>query len=151
MRKAHAVDTNLLVLLVVGRTDPEFIERHRRLSEYKTRHYRILVDFLAKGGGIVCTPHILTETSNLLRQVKDPERSRIMATFRKFIEGAVERHRPSRDLSVHPDFPVLGLTDVAILDLDPTEHVIVTVDFDLDGAARRAGFEVCNPTSAFHE
>jgi hypothetical protein len=50
-----------------------------------------------------------------------------------------------------PVFIRLGLTDAAIVSLDPDEVAILTVDHDLPIAASQAGFEVSNLTSYFHE
>ena len=152
MRKAVAIDTNLLVLLVVGMTDPDYIKRHRRLHPtYKSRHFDLVREILIRAPKVICTAHILAEASNLLRQIGDPMRSEIMATYRIFIQSAEEPLIPAKQASQSSSFIPLGLTDAAILSLDPTDVLLLTVDHDLHIASSERGFEVLNLTSYLYE
>jgi hypothetical protein len=68
VRKTLVLDTNLLVLLAVGLTDPAFIARHRRLyPTYRKEHFDRLRDFVERAPALATTTHVLTEASNLLR------------------------------------------------------------------------------------
>jgi hypothetical protein len=147
VRKPIVIDTQLLVLLIVGVTNPEFISRHKRLAPIYTQSHLIkLQSILVHAPKLICTPHILTETSNLLRQVADPMRSQIMATFKRFIDSADERQVQGVDAAGQPRFVRLGLTDAAVLSLDPAEVQILTVDHDLHIATLEKGFEAQNLT-----
>ena len=66
--KRIILDTNLLLLLVVGLTDPALIGKHKRTRSFEVTDYDLLVNVLSGYNEIVVTPHILTETSNLLSQ-----------------------------------------------------------------------------------
>ena len=81
------VDANLLLLLVVGSTDQALIRRHRRLQVFNADDYELLVDLLSKYQQVLVTPNTLTETSNLLGQHGEPQRSRFFDTFRSLIES----------------------------------------------------------------
>jgi len=151
VRKALVLDTNLFVLLVVGAAGEELVEAHRRLSGYTREHYRWLRDIVRTAPKVVCTPHIPAETSNFLRQGGANVARRCMEQFSRLIGSAGEIWRPASELATADPFIRLGLTDAAILDLAPEDHILLTVDFDLDGAARKRGFEVQNPTRLFHE
>jgi hypothetical protein len=147
VRKTVVVDTQLLVLLIVGRTNPEFIGRHKRLAPvYDQTHLLSLQSVLAGAPRLICTAHILTETSNLLRQIADPMRSEIMATFKRFIDSADERQVRGSHAAEQPLFTRLGLTDAAILSLDPAEVQVLTVDHDLHIASLEKGFDARNLT-----
>jgi hypothetical protein len=151
VRKAVLLDTSLLVLLIVGLTNRAYISRHKNLHPiYDATHFDALVKLIASAPSIVCTAHILTETSNLLRQVSDPIRSHIMAEFRRLIQAADEFHIESRKASERPSFIRLGLTDAAIATLDPDDVQILTVDHDLHIESSRNGFDVVNLTPYFH-
>jgi hypothetical protein len=89
----------------------------------------------------------LTEASNLLRQVRDPMRSEIMATFKRLIDSADERQVQGARAAAQPLFVRLGLTDAAILSLDPTEVQVLTVDHDLHIASLEMGFDARNLTA----
>jgi hypothetical protein len=149
--KSVVIDANLLVLLIVGMTNPEYIKRHRRLNpSYKAQHFDLIRRILIKALKVVCTTHILTEASNLLRQVGDPMRSEIMATYRMF-ESAEEPGISAKTASQSPNFIRLGLTDAAILSFVPANMLLLTVDHDLHIAAAERGFETLNLTPYLYE
>ena len=147
MTKAVAIDTNLLVLFIVGMTEPKYIARHKRLHPvYSVRQFDLVREILVRASLVLCTSHVLTEASNLLRQTGDPMRSEIMATYRRFVRRCEERAIPARLAVETPEFLRLGLTDAALLSLDPTAVHLLTVDHDLHIASSRRGFEVTNLT-----
>jgi hypothetical protein len=152
LAKAVVIDTNLLLLLLVGATSHEYISKHRRLYPiYNTRHFELIQRLLSSWPKVICTAHILTEASNLARQTADPMRSEIMATFKRFINLADERQVPGAEAAEQPSFFRLGLTDAAILSLDPAEVQVLTVDHDLHIASLEKGFDIQNLTAFLFE
>lgn len=129
------VDTNLLVLLVVGKTDRNLIEKHRRLQEFQEDDYDILVKILKQVDKILVTPNTLTEASNLLAYHGEPERSRIFEVLRMLIEEHEEIVVTSKTASQSKEFTRLGLTDAALLEAISSSTPVVTVDFSLYRAA----------------
>jgi hypothetical protein len=93
----------------------------------------------------------LTEASNLLRQTSEPMRSEIMTTYSRFIQSAEEPVVPAKEAAQSPSFIRLGLTDAAILSLDPKEIRVLTVDHDLHIACSQHGFDVVNLTPQLYE
>src|SRR2546425_1973988 len=59
------LDTALLMLFVVGITNPALISRHKRLKEYTVGDFELLRNVMARASDVVVTPNVLTETSNL--------------------------------------------------------------------------------------
>ncbi len=100
------LDANLLVLLVVGATDTSLIARHRRLQAFDALDYERLVDLLVNYQQVLVTPNTLTETSNLLSQHGEPQRSRFFDTFRSLIEINKEIVVTSLE-ALTPETPVL--------------------------------------------
>lgn len=144
-RSGVFIDSNLLVLLVVGATGRELIAKHRRLREYTTDDYDLLVEMLSPANQVFVTPNTLTETSNLLGQHADPERSRLFDTLRLFIQESQEVVVASAKASRNNAFGRLGLTDAALLEAITTETPLVTVDLDLYlAAAQRDASSVIN-------
>ena len=88
------IDANLLVLFVVGQTGRQLITKHRRLREFSVDDYDRLVGML-RMVELVVTPNTLTETSNLLAQHNEPERSRFLDVLRYVIENSQEIGRLS--------------------------------------------------------
>ena len=66
--RGYFLDSNLLILLVVGSESRDLIPRHRRLQHYPSEDYDILLDILQDADQLFVTPNTLTEASNLLRQ-----------------------------------------------------------------------------------
>ena len=135
------LDTNLLVLLVVGDTGTDLIMKHRRLRAFSVEDYDRLVRMVGLVGSLLVTPNILTEASNLLAQHGDPERSRFFDTLRSHIEDSAETVVPSRAAARNSKFRALGLTDAALLEVVSPHTPLVTVDLDLYGAALAKGRE----------
>jgi len=131
------VDSNLLLLLVVGRSSRDIIAKHRRLRRYTARDYDILLDLLADVDQVFVTPHTLAEASNLLAQHGEPERSRLFDQLRRLIHESKEVIVTGTDASNHNAFKRLGLTDAALLNVVTRETPLLTVDLDLYYEAAR--------------
>ncbi|MEK7949084.1 hypothetical protein [Luteolibacter soli] len=138
------VDTNLLVLLVVGLADPKLIEKHKRTQAFSSDDFMLFGLFLERYEQIVVTPGILAETSNLLRQTGEPARSALLAQLMVLIDGAAEVHITGRTAAACPRFLQLGLTDCSILEATKAAEHLVTVDLDLYVEAARTGLPVTN-------
>ena len=111
------IDSSLLVLLIVGSVGRDLIAKHRRLREYTAEDYEILIELLGPVDRILVTPNTLTETSNLLAQHGDPERSRFFDRLRFFIHESEEVVVASVEASSNSAFGRLGLSDAALLEL----------------------------------
>ena len=129
------IDSNLLVLLVVGSVGRELISKHRRLREYTAEDYEILLNLLSPVDRIYVTPNTLTETSNLLSQHGEPERSRFLDRLRLIIHESEELVVASSEASDNSAFSRLGLTDAALLEAVTDETPVLTVDLGLYLAA----------------
>ena len=129
------IDTNLLVLLVVGRTGQHLISKHRRLQAFTVDDFGRLDDILRGIDRVVVTPNTLTEASNLLAQHGEPERSRFFDIFRYLIEVSQEICVTSFEAAQNPQFVRLGLTDAAVLEAVSGETPLLTADLPLFLAA----------------
>jgi len=133
------IDANLLVLLVVGSVGKYLISKHRRLRRFSHDDYDTLTGMIAKVDQVFVTPNTLTETSNLLAQHKDPERSLFFRRLRFVIEESEEVVVASKTASRNNSFLRLGLTDAALLEAITEERPLITVDLDLYLAATAKG------------
>jgi hypothetical protein len=138
------LDTNLLILLVIGLTDSTQIERFKRTRAYTRTDYELLRDFVNGYGALVTTPNVLTETSNLAGQLAEPLRGRVLAVLAGFISGAEERYYASRALTEERVYLQLGLTDTAVKRAAGERVSILTDDLPLYGRLASEGAEVFN-------
>ena len=136
------VDSQLLLLLVVGLAGERYILRHRRLKAYRPEDYRVLLNLLTAAEKIVVTPNTLTETSNLLGYIGEPDKSFLFQVFRKLIDEAQEFFFESGKVANRSEFPRLGLTDSALLEVlsQSEKTVLLTSDLDLYLAAGEKGY-----------
>lgn len=126
---------------MVGSEDRGLIEKHRRLDNYSTADFDILVDLLEGVDEVFVTPNTVTETSNLVSQHGEPERSRLMARLRFLIQESREIVVASAMASCNPDFARLGLTDAALLEAASADNPVLTVDLELYLTAIETGEE----------
>ena len=127
----YFIDSNLLLLLVVGRSSRDIIAKHKRLRQFTARDYDILLGLLEPVDQVYVTPHSLTETSNLLAQHGKPERTLLFAQLRCLIHESKEVIVAGTAASNHHAFKRLGLTDAALLEVVTKQAQLLTVDLDL--------------------
>ena len=131
------IDANLLVLLTVGSVGRDLIAKHRRLREYTAEDYDLLINLLGNFDRVFVMPNTLTETSNLLAQHGEPERSSFLERLRFIIHESEEVVIASAEASENTSFSRLGLTDAALLETVTDETPLLTVDSGLYDAAIR--------------
>lgn len=142
-----ALDANLLVLLIVGHRARKFVEKHKRLRQFNGDDFDLLKDVLDASDGVVATPNVLTEASNLVVYgVSEPLRSEFRQTLRELAGALLEHYQPSRIASEEPEFINLGLADCAWFGCLDSETVFITDDLDLFNAATSRGVVAYNFT-----
>ena len=135
------IDANLIVLLVVGLVGRDLIARHRRTRTFDVDDFERLTRAISRVGSVRVTPNTLTGASNLLGQHGEPQRSRLLLKLRALIEQSPEIVVASVDAVRHGEFPRLGLTDAALLEVVSADAPLLTVDLDLYLAALASGDE----------
>jgi len=133
------IDTQLLLLFVVGMTKRSYITKHKRLHAYSEADFDLLKEEIAPYDAIVVTPNTLTETSNLLGYIQEPMRSEVFAVFGAFIRHVDERYVESRALCGDRAFMTLGLTDAALLEISRDHDILLTADLGLYLAGAKNG------------
>ena len=138
------LDTNLLVLFVVGTASRDYIAKHKRLTAFTESDYDILQVIVAHALAVFVTPNTLTETSNLAAYIAEPARSRVFHVLRRLIETCEEKYIPASSAAHRPEFIRLGLTDAVLLEAMSAEAALLTTDLDLYLAASAAGASAVN-------
>src|SRR5436305_13062515 len=142
--KKLLIDTNILLLYIVGSLSPDQIARHKRTDNFTVEDYRLLDRVLRQFGGIVVTPNILTEVSNHLGQTDEKTKTKLWALLGALVPVFDERHIQSREAVGVAEFSRLGLTDASILACPPQDLTILTDDLHLYLALQRRGAGVIN-------
>lgn len=145
MKGGLLIDTNLLVLFVVGTAAKEYIAKHKKLTEFTVEDYDLLVKLIARASEVLVTPNTLTETSNLAAYIGEPARSKVMDVLRTVSIDSQERYVPSSAAARRSEFIRLGLADAALLEATAAEKVtLLTADFNLYHAALAKGSQALN-------
>ena len=141
-----AVDSNLLLLFVVGSASRDYIAKHKRLRAYTETDFDLLVEQLSFVSAVLLTPNTLTETSNLIDHIGEPARSHIYQTLNALLSlpESEERYVPSKRATSLPELPRLGLTDCALLNLCAEGAPLITADLQLFLAAVGRGAKALN-------
>lgn len=122
------IDTNLYVLLLVGRTDIEKVGFEKRTRAYVIDDYILLENTISQFDQRYTTPNIITETSNLLGAGKRTTVQGINSTFASDITMLQEEYSSSIGCASAPGFYDFGVTDVAISLVAARNQILVLTD-----------------------
>ena len=145
MRPKILIDTNLLMLLVVGRYRRDYIAVHKRTDKFNEEDFDTL-SILLEDHDLVVTSNILTEASNLLWSGPDIHKIPIREELKSVIAMSCEHSLESLPVTSCAEFMRLGLTDTGILELREMAGIILTADLDLHLAALERGLDSANFT-----
>lgn len=102
------IDTNSLLLLIIGTIDINRIQDHERISIYDEEDYLYLLHTI-NNKQIITLPNILTEVDNLLRKsFSKNNREKYVFYFDKFINANIEKYLPFTLVSKSYTFFDLG-------------------------------------------
>jgi rRNA-processing protein FCF1 len=138
------VDTNILLLYIVGSLSLDRIARHKRTDTFTVEDYLLLETQLARFGGMVVTPNILTEVSNLLGYTDEKTRLALLAWLGAQVPNFAEHYVPSHEAVEAAEFFWLGLADASILSCPTQDLTVLTDDIHLYQALLKRGVEVIN-------
>jgi hypothetical protein len=140
------VDTNVLLMVVIGLHDRTLIERFKRTAQYTVADFDLALWLFQRTSRVVTLQSILTEVSNLAGQLGDQHRIGAYSTFGQHIALLAELQILSVDIARVIEFPRFGLTDSAILLAARGGHLVLTDDFRLSQYMESQNLPVLNFT-----
>jgi hypothetical protein len=142
--KGVLVDTNLLVLLLVGTVNTKRIRDFKRTQDFTVEDFHTLKHLVAWfGTPLVATPHILSQVSDLT-DLPGRERTVICQLFKYTIEVVYETYDTAKLLVQHPLFERFGLGDASIAAACARDVVVLTADVQLQLALGLSGLDAIN-------
>ena len=148
MRRA-LLDTNLLLLALVGEVAPERLGKAKRVRQFIFDHFDALRDELKHCSAHVTSPHILAEASKLIGSGDQLIIDGLDQALASYILDVEEVYRPARDMVGDAGFWRVGLTDTVLLRMASDRVVLFTDDHALFGMASARGVEVVNILHGF--
>ncbi|WP_311276858.1 hypothetical protein [Methylobacterium sp. WCS2018Hpa-22] len=149
MPKLLAIDTNMLLLLVVGlaseAASKPYLEKHKRTQVYNKELFELLQLIISQSSGLLLTPNVLSETSNLMYYISDKQaKNDIAISFKSIVDMTSERFIKSTVATSNANFVFLGLADAVLLEIQTKGIILLTDDFPLYQASVNLGYEVIN-------
>lgn len=137
LKSGIILDSNILLLLVVGRINPKLIKDNNCLSKYNEEMFSELNAFISIFKKIIVTPHILTELSNLyfssMHKASDLSKcEKLLRILKDLYEIQIMKDNIINEKS----FCKYGITDIAIVNAAKRNKIgILTDDYKLSGYA----------------
>jgi hypothetical protein len=141
--KGVLVDTNLLVLFLVGNVNRRRILNFKRTADFNIEDYDLLLRLIDWFGTVVLTPHILSQVSDLT-DLGGAELAAVRAAFMLMVDLVEERFDVSRIVVTDPTFERLGLTDAAVATVGSRGLLVLTADAHLHRALQERDIDSLN-------
>jgi rRNA-processing protein FCF1 len=122
------LDSNLLLLLIVGDTRVDYIEKHKRTRTFTEDNY-LELGKLIENCVLTTVPHVLAETSNLLKiGAHGALLQEVLQTFKQFVIDYEEQRIESKFGVNLAAFNYLGLTDAILIVAASSGATLITMD-----------------------
>jgi hypothetical protein len=141
--KGVLVDSNLLVLLLVGSVNKRRILDFKRTQNFAIEDFDLLSGLINWFGRLITTPHVLSQVSDLT-DLPGKDLRTIRELFGTLVEQMEESYELSKVLVTHDLFSRLGLTDAAISTVCARGDLVLTADLDLQLAFQQRGADALN-------
>jgi len=106
--KGVLVDTNLMVLVVIGSYSKNRILTFKRTIQYTLEDHDLILQIITNFPRRITTPHILAEVDNLTRQLPQAEHRAVSATIMQVVSGLFEVYVPSANAFERSRIPYWG-------------------------------------------
>jgi hypothetical protein len=144
-----ALDTNLLVLLIVGRVAPKLLQekRHPRLKSYSQLDFELLGEQIRNADQLLAIPNAWTEVSNILETgTYGKFKTELRIGMAALVKRSDEKFAFTKTVALQAEFTFLGVADCAWLCTLDKSIRFLTVDVVLHEAALRRGLNSVNFT-----
>lgn len=138
------VDTNLLVLLLVGTVNVRRIVTFKRTRDFTAEDFDLLRQLLEWfGKPVFSTPHVLSQLSDLT-DLSGRELIAIRRLFRATIGTVEEQYDSARVLVDDPMFERFGLGDTSVAAVCKRNILVLTADLQLYVELASLGLDTIN-------
>ncbi len=136
------IDTNALILLIIGLILQKKIPEHKCLSIYEEQDYIDLVGIIGDINRPITLPNVLTEADNLLHGFTGEDKNSYIQVFLEIIRKTTEQYISSLTGAEHYSFIDIGLTDSLLLQISLNNDLLITSDSRLADYAKAHGIKV---------
>ena len=137
--KFVVLDTNILLVYLVGCIDPNLISSFKKTSSrFCVEDFKILNEILSNFRNFITTPNILTEVSNLGGQLSGKAKDQFFIVLSEFIRVTSEEYLKAIEISSDKNFIKFGITDRVLLELSENDYLIITDDYKLSSTCKNS-------------
>lgn len=136
------VDSNALVVLLIGLIDPRLFKTHNATSIYDEEDFHELLNVIGDLEHILVLPNIWTEVDNLLNTFRGNYRYQYVQKIREIIKISSEKYIDSKTGCEFASFFDIGLTDSIVLEQAKSCKLLITSDSQLSDYAISYGIKV---------
>jgi len=143
--KGLLLDTNVLLVYLLGLANPGIIGTAKRTEAYSVDDYRMLRSLVVRFHRLIVTPHILAELTNLAPSLEDRRVRTFFAHVLAVVGVSREIHTGKDVLLRQEGLPQFGFADLSVVEASRTVGcLVVTDDFKAAGLLLRSGCPVLN-------
>lgn len=131
IKKGIIVDSNIMLLFLVGNYDINYINMFKRTIKYTKEEYYFIRDLLTTyyyKDKIYTSPHILTEISNLSKNIKGDRRTKYFNFFIKILNNVYEVYIEKNKILEFTELSRFGITDIGIYKIAKKNNLLVLTD-----------------------
>ncbi len=138
------LDTNLLLLLIVGLYNKNLISVHKRTNNFVPEDFDLLVESINGYEILWVTSHCLAEVSNLIMQTNERQAKELMDCFSGFVAKVKESHIPKEIIFENGISTRIGVADTGLIIKSKRVSCVFTVDLNLYIEISKRGYKVVN-------
>jgi rRNA-processing protein FCF1 len=136
------IDTNALVVLLLGLIDPKLINSNRRTSIYEEQDFHDIILTIGQIENLIVLPNVWTETDNLLNNSIGHQKFKYIENIKYLVNNTTELYLKSASITNHNNLFELGITDSLLLSHAVNCELLITSDSTLADHARAIGVSV---------
>lgn len=110
------IDTNLLLMYLVGLYDRGYVAQFKRTRKYTAEDFDIVQRFVCPFHRRITTPHVLSELTNLSKGLSDQRAAGFFGTLVQVLRGATEIHVEKDRILADRKLPRFGFTDLSLVE-----------------------------------
>lgn len=133
------IDSNALIILLLGIMDKKLINTHKTTSIYEIADFENLVNFIGDLSKLLVIPNVWTEVDNLLNSFSGTYRYKYLQAIKQIIVETSEKYLESQSIILHYNFEQVGLTDSILIEIGKECDCLITSDSLLSDLARANG------------
>ena len=136
------IDTNSLIILLVGLIDPKLINSHKRTSIYEEQDFYDLVSVIERIESLIVLPNVWTEVDNLLNNFNKGHKEKYIHHVIETIKSTTEIYLETKTATKSNGFYDLGITDSLLLEHSKECELLITSDSYLSDYALANGIKI---------